>query len=263
MDSAEWVSVEPAKGFRGTASCDLSSGYGNKTIYVWMMDSSGNVSATASVGIENSFVEADQGRPNVIFMVVDTLRVDHLSTYGYERDTSPYISAFAGSAVRFTHAISPAPWTLPAYTSILTGKHAFHHALNQPTLTGTPTGVLPKYLMDQGYKAVSIQTNNYLQNLDQAFKERYHYFDPEEICGGDPACDWENNGVQDVAAIERAIKWINVSDNTGKGFFMFIGLINPHLDYKTGNGFTSRNLSMIRPILQRNPAFDALRRPRL
>ncbi|HAO92376.1 MAG: hypothetical protein A2X99_04825 [Deltaproteobacteria bacterium GWB2_55_19] len=236
-NSAEWVSVDPAKGYTGTASFNLSSGYGNKTVYVWTMDASGNVSAPASAGIEYSFVESGEGRPNVIFIVVDTLRADHLSTYGYERDTSPYISAFAGSAVRFTQAISPAPWTLPAYTSILTGKHAFHHALNQPTLTGTPVGPLPKLLMDEGYKAVSIQTNYYLQNLDQAFKERYHYFDPEEICGSDPDCDWEHTGVQDPAAISRAIKWLNVPDNVDESFFMFIGLINPHLDYKTGNGY--------------------------
>jgi arylsulfatase A-like enzyme/tetratricopeptide (TPR) repeat protein len=58
---------------------------------------------------------------DVILVSLDTLRADHLSGYGYERPTSPNLDAFAAEGIRFTTAISPAPWTVPAHLSMLNG----------------------------------------------------------------------------------------------------------------------------------------------
>ncbi|MFO8072996.1 MAG: sulfatase [Polyangia bacterium] len=58
--------------------------------------------------------------PNVLLFSIDTLRADHLGAYGYEREVSPRIDAFAEESVRFTHAISQAPSTAPAHMSIFT-----------------------------------------------------------------------------------------------------------------------------------------------
>jgi arylsulfatase A-like enzyme len=61
-------------------------------------------------------------RPDsVVVVVVDALRADHLGCYGYQRPTSPSIDALAARGTRFAQAISPAPWTLPAVSTLWTG----------------------------------------------------------------------------------------------------------------------------------------------
>src|SRR5262249_14985268 len=60
---------------------------------------------------------AKPGAANVVVMVVDTLRSDHLSVYGYPRPTSPNIDRIAKQGVLFEHAISASSWTLPSHAS--------------------------------------------------------------------------------------------------------------------------------------------------
>ena len=60
---------------------------------------------------------------------IDTLRADRLGTYGYERFTSPVLDGFAREGVVFEDASSPAPWTLPAHASMLTGLTPLSHGL--------------------------------------------------------------------------------------------------------------------------------------
>jgi len=67
------------------------------------------------------------GTPDVILVSLDTTRADHLSTYGYERDTSPHLTELATDALLFTQARSPAGWTLPGHASMLTGLYPSRH----------------------------------------------------------------------------------------------------------------------------------------
>jgi len=62
--------------------------------------------------------------PNVLIVLVDTLRPDHLGAYGYERDTSPVLDRFAREAVVFEHATANAPWTKPSVATLLTSRPA-------------------------------------------------------------------------------------------------------------------------------------------
>lgn len=65
--------------------------------------------------------------PNVILIVADTLRADHLKCYGYERETSPNLDAFASGATLYESAISAASYTLPAHASMFTGQLPMTH----------------------------------------------------------------------------------------------------------------------------------------
>jgi len=58
---------------------------------------------------------------DVILIVVDTLRADHLPLYGYPRDTAPHLSALARDSVTYLRATSPGTWTVPAHASMFTG----------------------------------------------------------------------------------------------------------------------------------------------
>ncbi len=72
---------------------------------------------------------AASGSPNVLVIVVDTLRADHLSAYGYSRPTSPNIDRLAQQGVLFENAIAPSSWSLPSHASLLTGAYQFEHGV--------------------------------------------------------------------------------------------------------------------------------------
>src|SRR5258708_626628 len=94
---------------------------------------------------------AAKAAPNVILLVIDTLRADHLSSFGYNRPTSPSIDQFARQSVVFENAVSPAPWTLPAHASLLTGRLPHEHLAigDEPLHTHYPN--LAQELRSRGY----------------------------------------------------------------------------------------------------------------
>lgn len=74
--------------------------------------------------------------PNVVLIVIDTLRADHLSTYGYKKSTAPFIDSVAGQGIVFENAFSTSSWTAPATASIFTSLYPFQHGV----LTGLAAG---------------------------------------------------------------------------------------------------------------------------
>jgi arylsulfatase A-like enzyme len=62
------------------------------------------------------------GAPNVLLIVLDTVRARSLGLYGYERATSPNLDRFAKNGVVFSHAFSASPWTLPSHGAMFTGR---------------------------------------------------------------------------------------------------------------------------------------------
>lgn len=95
---------------------------------------------------------ARPGSPNVLLVVLDTVRADHLSLHGYSRKTTPFLEGLAGRSIVFDFARSPAPWTLPSHASIFTGRwpHELTADVAMP-LDGTyPT--LAEYLSARGYR---------------------------------------------------------------------------------------------------------------
>ncbi|HEX4931732.1 MAG TPA: sulfatase-like hydrolase/transferase, partial [Gemmatimonadaceae bacterium] len=67
---------------------------------------------------------AADGAPNVLLLILDTVRGDHLSLYGHARPTTPNLLRRAAEATVFEQAFATAPWTLPSHGSILTGRYA-------------------------------------------------------------------------------------------------------------------------------------------
>lgn len=73
------------------------------------------------------------GAPNVLLITLDTLRADHMSAYGYQRDTTPNLSQFASEGVLFDNAFSTASWTLPSHATIMTGLYTSGHQAESAT----------------------------------------------------------------------------------------------------------------------------------
>jgi arylsulfatase A-like enzyme len=72
-------------------------------------------------------------RPNIILVLVDALRADHMGIYGYERNTTPVLDRFARENVLFTHAVSASNWTPVSIASMFTGLYATSHGMVPPT----------------------------------------------------------------------------------------------------------------------------------
>jgi len=98
--------------------------------------------------------------PNLLVYLVDTLRSDHLGVYGYERDTSPRLDAFARDAIRFDQAYSTTSWTRPAVASLLTGVSPRRHgAVTRTQGISLDRPVLAEMLADAGYHTAAFVTN--------------------------------------------------------------------------------------------------------
>ena len=73
------------------------------------------------------------GAKNVLLIVLDTVRAESLSLYGYARDTTPNLARWAKKGVRFDRAIATAPWTLPSHGSFFTGQWPYKLNLHWQT----------------------------------------------------------------------------------------------------------------------------------
>jgi arylsulfatase A-like enzyme len=103
----------------------------------------------------------DAHRANVLFILVDTLRADRLSLYGYGRPTSPNLEALAREGIVFTEARSPAGCTFPAVNSLLTGRTPATFLL-QPGGTmgiGEPVRPLAEILRGHGYATAAVSAS--------------------------------------------------------------------------------------------------------
>ena len=113
--------------------------------------------------------------PNIVLIVIDTLRADHLGCYGYIRGTSPFLDGFARKAIRFDAAYATAPWTPPSIASIFTGLYPTEHGVGAWTARGvlgdTPPRAavldasrvtLAESLRDRGYRTIGVTGNSWI-----------------------------------------------------------------------------------------------------
>ncbi|HEY4492751.1 MAG TPA: sulfatase-like hydrolase/transferase, partial [Acidobacteriota bacterium] len=68
-------------------------------------------------------------KPNILLITIDTLRADHLGCYGSKSNASPVLDQFAKEGLRFEHAYTAVPLTLPSHASILSGLYPRNHGI--------------------------------------------------------------------------------------------------------------------------------------
>lgn len=96
-------------------------------------------------------VEEDCTTVPVVLVSCDTLRADHLSCYGYFRETTPHLDALAKDGVLFENAIAVETWTLPSHASMFTGLYPKHHGVTPNANLAESTLTLPEALREAGY----------------------------------------------------------------------------------------------------------------
>jgi len=127
---------------------------------------------------------------NVLFIVVDTLRADHLPSYGYQDGHTPSLDAFAHDSIRFEHAFSNASWTRPSFASILTSRFpASHRVMSKADALPDELETMPEAFAAGGYRTTGFVTNYNIApyfNFQQGF-DQYDYLEPEFVLGANDA----------------------------------------------------------------------------
>jgi len=160
--------------------------------------------------------------PNIVLVVVDTLRADHLNHYGYDRDTASGIDEFVASSTRFADCAAPAPWTNPSVASLMTGLHPARHRTNAfGDALPLELATVAEVLQDNGWITAAISFNPGVRselNFDQGFD----HFD--EFLGKASAYPHMEEMVARVAA------WLD--DPPEKPFFLYLQPMNVHGPYR-------------------------------
>jgi arylsulfatase A-like enzyme len=200
------------------------------------------------------------GLPNVLLIVLDTVRADHLSLYGYERETTPSLKRWAQRGVVFDEARSSAPWTFPSHCTLFTGRWPSELNIggNRPLDATYPT--LAETLARCGYATAGFVGNTYYCNswygLARGFAHYEDYYEENVIVSPAEALRCTALGrwlirlfgahynVRPEAAIaqkdaERVnrdfLRW--TSAHADRPFFAFLNYVDAHDPYSTPLGY--------------------------
>ena len=172
--------------------------------------------------------------PLTIVYLVDTLRADHTSTYGYERETTPQLTRFAEDAVLFESAVAQAPWTKPSvasiFTSLLPGKHLAVQ-LRDPLDSGHVT--LAEMLQVKGFATGAAIANSVIYSAGSNFEQGFDCFIGLH--------DAEGRASKEVPAgpvVDAALKFLD--SRRGLPTFLYVHTMDPHVPYMPAPPFDSK-----------------------
>ena len=171
-----------------------------------------------------------QPKPNVIFISLDTLRADHLGSYGYERDTSPNIDVFAKEALLFEKCIATSSWTLPTHASIFTGlQPAIHGAYGiEKWRLSTSYDTLAEVLHEENYTTVAFTDGGVIAG-EKGFYQGFDLFSD--------GVSFQNPRPAETAklVVDQTLNWLDVHQDAP--FFLFMHTFEIHDVYQPPEPF--------------------------
>jgi arylsulfatase A-like enzyme len=156
---------------------------------------------------------------NLVLVSIDTLRADHLGSYGYQRDTSPHLDRFARRSTRFTRAVAQSHSTLPSHMSLFTSR--YYSALAGPEVHAPlpdAAVTLAELLRARGFATWGFVDGGYLRRtfgFDQGFD---HYYD---------VGDGVRLGIRGI--LQRVEQWLDT--HRTEPFFLFVHCYDVHTPY--------------------------------
>ncbi len=167
---------------------------------------------------------------NLIIISSDTLRADHMSVYGYKKNTTPNINKWAENATIFTNAKTMIPFTLPSFVSLMTGKSPFQTTIYTNFKSKIPKDVatLADVLKSNGYETAAFVTNYVLGPKIINFSDRFDIYTVADYYYGN----------EDRYKLENLINEANkyIQNNKNKKIFVWIHIIDPHAPYNPPQG---------------------------
>ncbi len=207
-------------------------------------------------------------RPNLVLLVMDTVRARNLRAYGYGRETTPHLDRFLADATLFRDATSTSPWTLPSHASMFTGRMPSQHGAHENHRFLDPeVPHLAELLRTGGYETVGLSSNSWISNtfgtdrgFEQFFKvwqlvqserdlHRVHVDDAwqkwrdtvAQLTGRDFFRNLANAVYQRFGADRydkggrRIGRWVRrwaAERQPSRPFFLFVNLMEAHLKYQ-------------------------------
>ena len=117
------------------------------------------------------------GSPNVLLLILDTVRAADLSLYGYARPTTPELERLAERGTVFDRAFAPAPWTLPSHASIFTGRGALELGVNSHIRLDKRWLTLAEALQARGYATAGFVANTDYAGWESGLDQGFGYYD--------------------------------------------------------------------------------------
>jgi len=173
-------------------------------------------------------------RPNVLLILVDALRADHLGAYGYSRATSPNLDALAAEGVLFERAWSQAPWTKPSIPTLFTSLYPIQHGVYEGETPGS-AGFLESDLLGEefltaaeAFRAAGFRTGAFVNNA--------HLLPAQGFAQG---FDVYEAGSFDAAEIgRRFLAWLDGAPQ--QPFFAYLHLLDAHWPFQPAPAFVER-----------------------
>jgi len=173
------------------------------------------------------------GPPDVVVVMVDTLRADHMGLYGYDRDTTPNIDAWAEGGVVFERHIAQAGYTLPSVSSLMTGVRVGAHGccvIFEETL-GDEHQTLAEVFSDAGYHTRAFSQSYALSQIDP--DQGFDSFETLE-----PAKSADDSGAQLARSVQS---WLASQDKKPDPRFLYLHFMDPHHPYRAPDGWYGRH----------------------
>lgn len=201
-------------------------------------------SASGSFGSGSSGSPSSKGRPvapadgpNVLLITVDTLRADHLSSYGHPTLKTPAMDGLAARGARFQRAYTTVPVTLPAHVSIMTGSYPPHHGVRSNGIFKARDSLttLAEILQGRGYATSAVigaVVLNAVYGLDQGF-DRYD----DAIQGGGSTQLNLIHAERTAEQVTQQVQQLIRGRAKGQSFFIWAHYFDPHTMYQPPQRF--------------------------
>jgi arylsulfatase A-like enzyme/tetratricopeptide (TPR) repeat protein len=196
--------------------------------------------AAAAIAIGWAIHARRDPRLNVLLVTIDTLRADHVGSYGYAAAQTPALDALAVRGLRFAQATTAAPLTLPAHSSLMTGTFPAHHGVrdNGGFYLGDDELTLAKVLRAGGYRTggfVSAFVLDHRWGIGQGFDRYDDDFDLAKY-RLDAGLDAVQRPGSEV--VSKAIEWLD--QDAARPFLAWVHLYEPHAPYDPPEPIRSR-----------------------
>jgi len=167
-----------------------------------------------------SYASAPEG-PNIILISIDTLRADHLGSYGYGRGTTPNIDKWAEKGILFENAYSQGPWTYPSMASMHTSLYPTQIGVeNLDTKIHDSFMTLAEHMKNNFYDTHAI-VSNIVVSEPLGFSQGFNTFDQGSIR--------KNFELSSHIVTDKAIEYL--SGKKGGKFFLWLHYMDPHYNY--------------------------------
>lgn len=175
--------------------------------------------------------------PNVLLYMIDTLRADHTSLYGYARDTTPYLNKLGAQALVFEDCTVQATWTKPSVASLMTSLYSYTHGMIHDDDT-IPRGsvTLAEQLRAAGYVTASVLANP-LAGRISGLQRGFDYVSEWQAVARHLS-EKEDRATDSAAVNKVAFRWLE--QHRDEPFFLYAHATDPHAPYRPPAGFEEK-----------------------